>query len=92
MIKSFKHKGLENFFKTGNVKGIIPDHAKKLRRILAILDEITDISEINFDSSNIHQLKGDLKGLWSMKVNGNWRVTFEFKDENVYIVNYQDYH
>lgn len=92
MIKSFKHKGLENFFKTGNSKGINPDHTKKIRRILAILDELTDISEINFDSYNLHQLKGNLKGLWSMRVNGNWRITFEFKDQDVYIVDYQDYH
>lgn len=92
MIKSFKHKGLEKFFLTGNAKGIIPEHSKKLRRILAILDEITDLSEINFDSYNLHQLKGDLKGLWSMRVNGNWRITFEFKEENVYIIDYQDYH
>ncbi len=92
MIKSFKHKGLEKFFKTGHLKGIIPDHAKKLRRTLAILDEIVDLSEINFDSYNLHPLKGELKGLWSMRVNGNWRITFEFKDENVYIVDYQDYH
>ena len=92
MIKSFKHKGLEVFFKTGNTKGINSEHQKKLRRILAILDEITDISEINFNNNYLHQLKGDLKGLWSMRVNGNWRITFEFKEENVYIVDYQDYH
>ncbi len=88
MIKSFKHKGLEFFFKTGNTKGINPEHQKKLRRILAILDEITDISEINFNSTYLHQLKGDLQGLWSMRVNGNWRITFELKEENVYIVDY----
>lgn len=92
MIKSFKHKGLEIFFTTGKVKGINPDHVKKIRRILAILDEITDISEINFDSSNLHQPKGSLIGLWAMKVNGNWRITFELRDKNVYIVDYQDYH
>ena len=92
MIKSFKHKGLELFFKTGNSKGINFEHTKKLRRILAILDEITDMSELNFDSYCLHQLKGDLKNLWAMRVNGNWRITFEFKEENVYIVDYQDYH
>ena len=92
MIKSFKHKGLGIFFKTGNTKGVNPEHSKKLRRILAMLDEIVDISEINFDSYRLHQLKGGLNGLWSMRVNGNWRITFEFKEQNVYIVDYQDYH
>ncbi len=92
MIKSFQHKGLEIFFKTGNVKGINPEHTKKIRRILAILDELVDISEINFDSYRLHKLKGELDGLWSMRVNGNWRITFEFKNQDVYIVDYQDYH
>jgi len=92
MIKSFNHKGLEFFFTTGSIKGINPEHTNKIRRILALLDELTDIAEINFDSYNLHKLKGEMNSLWSVKVNGNWRITFEFKDENVYIVDYQDYH
>lgn len=92
MIKSFKHKGLENFYKNGSKKGIQAMHAEKLSRILAVLDEMSEIRDINAPSYKLHPLTGDLKGLWSVTVQANWRVTFEFSEENVYIVDYQDYH
>ncbi|MDR1326927.1 MAG: type II toxin-antitoxin system RelE/ParE family toxin [Heliobacteriaceae bacterium] len=92
MIKSFKHKGLEAFFKTGSLKGIQAQHRDKLEIILAILNRAKYIEDLNINMFNLHPLKGDLKGLWSIKVNGNWRITFKFEDENVYVVDYQDYH
>ncbi len=92
MIKSFKHKGLKLFFETGNTKGIQVEHAHKLSLILNLLDEAEDINEMNFIGSGLHQLKGTLKDHWSVKVNGNWRVTFTFEKGDAEIVNYQDYH
>ena len=92
MIKSFKHKGLEQFYLTGSIKGIQNDHLKKIRIILTRLNQIDLISDINVTSFNLHQLKGELKNHWSIKVNGNWRITFKFEDKNVYIIDYQDYH
>ena len=53
---------------------------------------MTDIKDIDLPNLNLHKLKGDLKDHWALKVNGNWRITFKFEDENVYIVDYQDYH
>ncbi|MGV7235357.1 MAG: type II toxin-antitoxin system RelE/ParE family toxin [Nitrosomonadaceae bacterium] len=92
MIKSFKHKGLEKFYASGSTKGIQAKHAKKLRMQLAALDTAFCIEDLDIPGYRLHQLKGGLKGLWSMTVNANWRVTFEFSDGNVYIVNYEDYH
>ena len=92
MIKSFKHKGLEKFYSTGNVKGIQVKHSKKLRMQLAALDTAQNIEDIDIPGYRLHQLKGSLKSLWSITVNANWRITFEFSDGNVYIVNYEDYH
>lgn len=92
MIKSYAHKGLEKFAKTGNSSGIQAKHAKKLRLILARLDIAETVEEINFPGANLHQLKGNKKELWSVKVNGNWRITFKFENGDVYIVNYVDYH
>lgn len=92
MIKSFKHKGLEKFFQSGSTKGIQAIHAEKLSRILAILDEMSEMGDINAPAYRLHRLTGDLKSLWSVTVQANWRVTFEFKDKDVYIVDYQDYH
>lgn len=92
MIASFRHKGLEAFYKTGTTKGIQAAHAAKLRRILALLDVAAGPDDLNLPSFNFHQLKGDLKGHWSIRVNGNWRVTFRFVGVDVELVNYVDYH
>ena len=92
MIKSFKHKGLQKFFETGSVKGIQSNHAQKLSHILAILDEMTDLRDISAPSFRLHRLKGEMNELWSVTVQANWRITFKFMNEDVYIVDYQDYH
>lgn len=92
MIKSFTHKGLEEFYFKGTVKGIQAKHETKLRLILAVLNSANEIKDINFPGSNLHELKGKQKGLWSVKVNGNWRITFKFEEGDVHIVNYVDYH
>ena len=92
MIKSFKHKGLEKFYKTGTKKGIQTAHAIKLRMQLATLDTAHCIEDLDIPGYRLHPLKGNRKGLWSITVNGNWRLTFEFEEGHVYIVNYEDYH
>ena len=92
MIKSFKHKGLEDFFYTGSKRGIKPDQANRLSRILVRLNAASEIKDMNYPGSSLHQLRGDKKGLHSVKVSGNWRVFFNFFDGDAYIVDYDDYH
>lgn len=92
MIKSFKHKGLEKFYVSGSTKGIQATHANKLRMQLATLDTALFIEDLDIPGYRLHQLMGSLKGLWSITVNANWRITFEFNNGNTYIVNYEDYH
>ena len=92
MIKSFIHKGLRKFYETGSKQGIQAKHAPKLRMQLAALDSALSIEDLDIPGYRLHQLKGDRKGIWSISVSGNWRITFEFNDGNVYIVNYEDYH
>ena len=92
MIKSFKHKGLEIFFTTGNKKGIRPEHANKLERILDRLNSASAIKDMNYPGSCLHQLAGNMKNLYSVKVSGNWRIIFKFSNGNAYVVNYDDYH
>ncbi len=92
MIKSFKHKGLEKFFKEGTKKGIQAVHAPKLRMQLAALDTANTIDDLDIPGYRLHPLRGNRKGIWSITVNGNWRITFEFEEGHVYIVNYEDYH
>jgi proteic killer suppression protein len=92
MIRSFKHKGLEKFYTTGSLKGIQAIHANKLANILMILNRMETLQDINKPQFKLHELKGDLKGLWSVTVQSNWRITFKFENKDVYIVDYQDYH
>ncbi|HWR59210.1 MAG TPA: type II toxin-antitoxin system RelE/ParE family toxin [Thermodesulfovibrionales bacterium] len=92
MIKKFSHKGLEDFFYEGTKKGILSDHARKLEDILDRLDAAEDIRDMKFPGSDLHQLKGKMKGRWAVKVSGNWRVVFKFEEGNAYNVDYVDYH
>lgn len=92
MIKSFKHKGLKRFFETGNKAGIQAKHGRRLRMQLAAIDTAAVIDDIDLPGFRLHPLKGHREGVWSITVNGNWRVTFEFVDGNAYILNYEDYH
>lgn len=92
MITSFKHKGLERFFTTGSKAGIQPNHAERLRLILGRLNASTDPKDMNLPGLDLHELRGDRKGTWSVKVSGNWRVTFIFAGKNAENVNYEDYH
>ena len=92
MIKSFEHKGLRKFFETGSIAGIQPAHKQKLRMRLVALDTATVITDIDLPGFRLHSLKGDMQGFYAIDVNKNWRLTFKFKDGDVYIVNYKDYH
>ncbi len=86
------HKGLESYFYNGSKKGIQAQHAQKLADLLDRLDAARDITDMKFPGSDLHQLKGKMKGLWAVKVSGNWRLVFSFKEANAYDVNYIDYH
>ncbi|MGV1099382.1 type II toxin-antitoxin system RelE/ParE family toxin [Thiovibrio sp. JS02] len=92
MIKSFKHKGIEFFFYSGTKKGIKPEHASKLERILDRLNAASDLKDMNYPGSNLHSLSGDRKGQYSVRVSGNWRIIFEFVNGDAYVVDYDDYH
>lgn len=59
---------------------------------LAALDTASTIEDIDIPGYRLHPLKGPRKGIWSISVSGNWRLTFEFIEGNVFILNYEDYH
>ena len=92
MLTSFAHKGLERFFLTGSKVGIQPAHADKLSRQLAILNIAKDAKEMDKPGWKLHRLVGRDAGRWSVRVNGNWRLTFKFTGEDAEIVDYLDYH
>jgi len=92
MIKSFRHKGLQEFYETGNKRGINPDHASRLARILDRLDASVQALDMNLPGYRLHKLSGKDKGSWSVWVSGNWRVTLCFEAEDAAGVDYLDYH
>jgi proteic killer suppression protein len=92
MIQSFRHKGLSKFFESGSIAGIQPHHAMRLRMLLAALDTAQSIEDMNIPGFRLHSLKGAERGRWSVWVNGNWRLTFEFKDGHAFVLHYEDYH
>ena len=92
MIQSIRHKGLRKFFDAGSSAGIQPAHAKRLRMILTALDTALMIDDMQIPGFRLHALKGSERGRWSVWVNGNWRVTFEFRDGHAYVLDYEDYH
>ena len=89
MIKSFLHRGLETFFRASSKAGIQPLHANRLRLQLTLLDKARQPGDMNAPGWRLLQLSN---GHWSIRVNGNWRMTFFFEGEDVVLVDYQDYH
>lgn len=92
MIRSFKHKGLERFYHSGSKAGIQAAHVNRPRLILTTLDQAESADDMDLPGLRLHELKGQRKGIWSVSVSGNWRITFRFNGRDAEIVNYEDYH
>ena len=92
MIRSFRHKGLKRLYEDDDAGGLNPGHVEKLHRILARLDIATTPQDLNLPGYRLHPLKGDLKGLWAVTAQANWRVTFRLSGGHVFDVDYVDYH
>jgi toxin HigB-1 len=92
VIKSFRHAGIEKFFFAGSKAGIQPKHAGKLSIQLFALNRAKSEKDLSVPEWELHPLKGESAGRWSIKVNGNWRLTFAFEEEDVILLDHQDYH
>lgn len=92
MIRSFRHKGLRRFFFEGSRSGIQAVHASRLAIVLARLHAATSARDMDLPGLYLHALKGKQRGRWSVRVSGNWRVTFRFDGPDAVEVDYEDYH
>jgi toxin HigB-1 len=92
MIRSFRHKGLRQLFETGRSRGVGVDLQRRLVRQLDFLNSAAQPSDMNLPGYRLHELKGDRKGIWSVTVSGNWRLTFSFVEGDAYDVDLEDYH
>ncbi len=92
MIKSFKHKGLELFFTQNDGRLLNPKQISKLAILLDVLDHAENPKDLALPGTGLHQLSGDKKKIWSMKISANWRLTFRFEQGHAFEVNLEDYH
>lgn len=92
MIVNFRHRGLQRLYERSDASRLNPDHVRRLRLILTLLDSATKAADMNFPGSGFHALRGNLRGFYAISVSGNWRVIFRFEDGDVYDVDYLDYH
>jgi proteic killer suppression protein len=92
MIQNFKHKDLRKLFEKGTISGVNANHLKRLRLILALLETAEMIEDMDLPGLYLHELKGNRKGTFALKVSGNWRVTFRLENGDAFDVNYEDYH
>ena len=92
MIKSFRHAGIEKYFRTGSKAGIQPKHADRLSLQLFALNRAKSVKDMEAPGWRTHALSAELRGHWAVKVDENWRLTFAFEGEDAILVDYQDYH
>ena len=92
MILSFRNKALKRLWENSERRGLNPQHIAKIDRILEFLDLAIKPEDMSVPTFRLHKLHGDLPPRWSVWVNGNWRITFSFLDNDAVDVDYEDYH
>jgi len=92
MILTFRHKGLEVFFRSGRITGIQAIHQKRLQDLLTALNVASNPRDLGRPSWRPHKLAGDLSGFYAVTVQANWRLTFRFVENDVALLDYLDYH
>ena len=92
MIRTFKHRGLKRLYERGDQSQVSAEHLNRIEDIIARLDIAIALSDLDLPGYGLHPLKGKLKGFWAVKVSGNWRIIFQFKDGDAFDVNLIDYH
>jgi toxin HigB-1 len=90
--RAFSTEDWSDSFSTGTNAASRDNTRNKIADILDRLDASVSVQDMSVPGSGLHRLKGTLKNHWSVRVSGNWRITFRFEDGNAYVVDYQDYH
>jgi proteic killer suppression protein len=92
VIRSIRHKGLKRLYEDDDHRGVVSQHADRLRDILVRLDASATVADMDLPGFRLHRLKGGMKGFWAVTVRANWRVIFRFADGDAFDVDYLDYH
>ena len=91
MIKSFKNKELKDMFITVKSGKISRSLQKRCLRRLDVLDQTEDLRDLNIPGFNFHGLQGNPKR-YTIHINGPWCLTFEWRDQHVFLVDLEQYH
>ena len=94
-IRNIIHKGLRRFVEADDASGLQPAVVPKVRRIISFLENMEREEELRtVPSWKAHLLTGDRKGVWSLFVTKNWRITLRIDQTQIEIIdlNYEDYH
>jgi len=92
MIRSFRHKALEHFFRTGSKADIDTHNAPRLRLQLGMLEAAASPADMNMPGWRLHPLRGEREGLWAVRVDRMWRLTFAFRGTDAIDVDYLNCH
>jgi proteic killer suppression protein len=92
MIKSFRHRGLQRLYERGDRSRINPTLVEKVETALGLLDVAETPEAVNLPGYRLHPLRGALRGFWSIRISGNWRLIFRFDDRDVCDMDLLDYH
>jgi proteic killer suppression protein len=91
VIRSIRHKGLKRLYENNDHRGVVSQHAERLRDILVRLDASTTVADMDLPGFRLHPRKGELRGFWAVTVRANWRVIFRFAEGDALDVDYVDY-
>ncbi len=96
MIKDFRHKGLRQFCEDGSTRGMVPQHARRIKARLDVMADSDNLSDLNVPGYDLHELQGDRAGTWSIYINGPWCITFRSESDGAGLiwadVDYEQYH
>ena len=92
MIKSFIHRGLRDFWEKGKTNRIPPDLRKRIQGRLDALDGAKILSDLNVPGFDFHALDRQKPLRYTIHVNGNFCITFEWDGEGAVRVDLEDYH
>jgi toxin HigB-1 len=92
MIRFDQAQRIASLFEDDDPSGVIPEHAEKLRDILARLNAAREVADMDLAGFRLHPLKGAWKGFWAVTVRANWRVIFRFAEGDASDVDYVAYH
>jgi toxin HigB-1 len=92
-IRTFRHKGLEALYRKDDSRKLPAEVIDKLRKMLFFLESMDEPEELRkLPTWKAHQLSGGRKGYWALHVTASWRLTFRIEDDEIWDVNYEDYH